>query len=102
MSGLHGFQVTGDPADLPPGAKMIELNISAHVETAGRALHAEIKREKDPEWEGLKPLERHHYMELGMAVVMALVEQGWHPPGLHDLIAEATADDAPKTGMDPR
>lgn len=102
MSGLHGFQVTGDPADLPPGAKMIELNISEHVETAARALHGELKREKDPEWEEVPAIEKHHWMELGMAMIMALVEKGWHPPGLHELIQDATGEDAPKTGLDPR
>lgn len=104
MSG-HGFQVTGDPADLPPGAKMIELNIEPSVEAAGRALHTEIRRPGDPEWEDLKPLERHHYMELGLAVVHALVGEGWHNHQMHEAIAAAMAEDAknnPKTGMDPR
>lgn len=98
----HGFEVTGDPADLPPGAKMIELNISESVEVAGRAIHGEIRREKDPEWEGLKPLERHHYMELGMAVIMALVADGWHSQQMHAAIASAVAEETPGEGMDPR
>lgn len=101
-SNFSAFEVTGDPADLPPGAKLIELNITESVEAAGRAIHAEIKREKDPEWEGIPALEKHHYMELGLAVVHALVGVGWHTPGMHDAIKAAAEEDAPKTGMDPR
>lgn len=104
MSGdFSGFAVTGDPADLPPGAKMIEININGAVEAAGRAIHAEIKREADPEWEALPPMERHHYMELGLAVVHALVEQGWHSADMHAAVQAAMDEDSkPATGMDPR
>lgn len=102
----HGFHITGDPADLPPGAKVIEVNLTSHVEAAGRAIHEELKRPDDPEWEGLPPMERFHYMELGNAVVMALVERGWHTNEMHEAVAQAMEEEhrkhTPKTGMDPR
>lgn len=104
MSG-HGFEVTGDPADLPPGAKMVELNINSAVEAVARAIHGEIKAHTDgaKAWEDEPPMIRHNFMELGLSAVMALVEEGWHSQQMHDAIKAAMAEEErPATGMDPR
>jgi len=102
----HGFEVTGDPADLPPGTKAVALNINGAVEAVGRALHREIiehTREGKP-WEQEPAMVKHNFMELGLAAVMALVEEGWHSADMHAAIRAAMAEDEdnPATGMDPR
>lgn len=103
----HGFHVTGDPADLPPGAKIIEVNLTPTVEIAARAIYTRMQQgvpEQEAAWEDLEPHQRHNMMELGMAALMALVEAGWHSTEMHEVVAQAIAEDTPKppTGMDPR
>lgn len=100
----HGFGVTGDPADLPPGARAVAINIGPAVEAAGRAIHEEIRRDGDAPWEDLPKLLQHHYMELGLAVVHALVEQGWHSVDMHAAIKAAIEEEStpPPSGLDPR
>lgn len=105
MSG-HGFEVTGDPADLPPGAKMIEINLTETVRTVARALYARIQAGapelSTEDFDKLDPGERYNLMELAHTAIMALVEEGWHSTDMHDAIKAAITADAPQTGMDPR
>lgn len=105
----HGFHVTGDPADLPPGAKLIEINLTPHVEAAARAIHdlmADGSAIMPRDWDGMAAEEKFPFMELGHAAVMALVETGWHNNEMHEAVAKAAAEMAaeerPETGMDPR
>lgn len=107
MSG-HGFEVTGDPADLPPGVHIIPLDITATVEHVARALYEDVARgagEPTP-YDALTGIEKHNMCELALTAVHALTEQGWHPAQAHEAIAEAMAEDAakkqPPAGMDPR
>jgi hypothetical protein len=101
----HGFEVTGDPADLPPGTKLIPLDITGAVEHVARALYEQVRGATTgaPEWEGLHPMEQHNMRELALTAVHALTEEGWHPASAHDAIAQAMADDnRPHDGLDPR
>lgn len=108
MSG-HGFEVTGDPADLPPGAKIIEINLTPHVETAARAIHKRMSEGSIimPEnWDEMAVEDKYPFMELGHAAIMALCEAGWHNNEMHQAVAQAAAEledeEHPPTGMDPR
>jgi hypothetical protein len=104
----HGFEVTGDPADLPPGAKIIEINLTPSVQVAARAIHDRMAEGSviiPEDWDAMSPEDRYPFMELGHAAIMALVEHGWHDNAMHDAVAAAAADmenDNPHTGMDPR
>lgn len=102
----HGFEVTGDPADLPPGAKIIEINLNADVEVAARALHERMATGSlimPQDWDGMAAEDKAPFMELAYAAIMALVETGWHPPAAYDAIKAAMGEDTdPNTGMDPR
>lgn len=102
----HGFEVTGDPADLPPGTKIIPMNITETVEKVAQALYGVIQEgtaAADVPWEALHSMERHNMCELALAAVHALAADGWHPASAHDAIQAAMAeDDRPETGMDPR
>jgi hypothetical protein len=99
----HGFEVTGDPADLPPGAKLIELNINDAVEAVARAIYTQISTRNAPDFDTLPAMERHNLCELALTAVMALAEHGWHPASAHAAIQAAMAEDeTPETGMDPR
>lgn len=106
MSG-HGFEVTGDPADLPPGAKLIPLDITATVEAVARALYDQIKTGAPagatPEhFDDLHPGEKYNLLELALTAVHALTEAGWHPASAHEAIAKAMTEDRPHDGLDPR
>lgn len=82
---------------------MIELNINESVAAAAAAIHAEVKRPEDPEFEDLPAIMKHHLMELGLTVIHALVERGWHSADMHAAVAAAMEEDnKPPTGMDPR
>ncbi len=107
MSG-HGFEVTGDPADLPPGAKMIEINLTPSVDIAARAIHermADGSLIMPQDWDEMSREDRFPFMELAHAAIMGLVEHGWHNNEMHEAVAQAAAEmeePAPETGMDPR
>lgn len=103
MSG-HGFEVTGDPADLPPGAKLIEINITATVNHVAEAIHEHMTRGEGTKFADLPGIQQYGLKEVALAAVHAMAELGWHSQDMHDAVREAMDDEDPKppTGMDPR